>query len=74
MLKLTIQNDRLQCKQLEEEISKMKASLEMDSQPVDSELSKDFITLFSGCDQEHVSPFMKLFWEEQQIFVFIKFK
>ena len=37
----------------------MKASLEM--------LCKDFITLFSGCDQEHVPPFiMKLFWEEQQ--------
>ena len=33
---------------------------------VDSELCKDFITLFSGCDQEHVPPFMKLFWEEQQ--------
>ena len=38
----------------------------MDSQPVDSELWKDFITLFSGCDQEHRPPFMKLFWEEQQ--------
>ena len=44
----------------------MKASLEMDSQPVDSELYKYFITLFSRCDQEHVPPFMKLFWEEQQ--------
>ena len=64
--KLTIQNHRLQCKQLEVEISKMKASLEMDSQPVDSELCKDFITLFSGCVQENVPPFMKLFWEEQQ--------
>ena len=65
-LKLTIQNHGLQCKQLEVEINKMKASLEMESQPVDSELCKDFITLFSGCDQEHVPPFMKLFWEEQQ--------
>ena len=44
----------------------MKASLEMDSQPVDSELCKDVITLFSGCDQGHVPPFTKLFWEEQQ--------
>ena len=59
-LKLKIQNHRLQCKHLEEEISKMKASLEMDSQPVDSELSKVFITLISGCDQEHVPTFMKL--------------
>ena len=38
----------------------------MDSQPVDSELCKDFSALRSGCDQEHVPPFMKLFWEEQQ--------
>ena len=36
---------------------------------VDSELCKDFITLFSGCDQEHVPLFMKLFWEEQQIYL-----
>ena len=65
-LKLTIQNQILQCKLFEEEINKMKATLEMDSQPVDSQLSKDFVTLFSGCDQERVPPFMKLFWEEQQ--------
>ena len=44
----------------------MKASLEMDSQPVDSELCKDFITLLRGCNQEYVPPFVKLFWEEQQ--------
>ena len=25
--------------------------------------------MFTGCDQEHVPPFMKLLWEEQQKYV-----
>ena len=55
----------------------MTASLEMDSQPVDSELSKDFITLFSGRDQEHVPHTIIheiILGGTTKIFVFIKFK
>ena len=51
------------CLNLEKNIpQKLKGS----NNAVDSVLCKDFITLFSGFDQEHVPPFMKLFWEEQQ--------
>ena len=51
------------CSNLEKNIAK---KLKDNNNAVDSELCKDFITSFSGCDQEHVPPFMKLFWEEQQ--------
>ena len=47
-------------------IKKIKISITNCSKAVDTELSKDFISLFSGCDQKTVPPFMKLFWEEQQ--------
>ena len=34
-----------------------------------SELGADFVSLFSGCDQNDVPPFMKLSWKEQQEYV-----
>ena len=64
-LKLTIQNHRLQNKQLQDEINKMKTCIENNNQPIDGELNKDFISLFSNT-KENIPPFMKLFWEEQQ--------
>ena len=45
--------------QLQEEISK--ASL-----PVSADLSKDFKSIIFKTDQRKISPFMRLFWEEQQ--------
>ena len=51
------------CSNLEKNITK---KLKDNNNDVDSELCKDFITLFSECDQEHVPPLMKLFCEEQQ--------
>ena len=47
----------------------MKQSLKINSKPVDSEFNKDFVSLFSGCDQKSVPLFMKLFWEEQQKYI-----
>ena len=44
----------------------MKTALELNSEKVSPELSAEFVSLFSGCDQTDVPPFMKLFWEEQQ--------
>ena len=64
-LKLTIQQHRLECKQLKERIDEMQRSITEKSQPVYSELSKDFVKIFSE-RKEDVPPFMKLFWEEQQ--------
>ena len=43
----------------------MQKSITEKSQPVDSELGKDFVKIFSE-RKEDVPPFMKLFWEEQQ--------
>ena len=64
---LTLQNQRLQCKQLQEQIEQMKLSLETDSKQVDEELSGDFMQIFSDPEnQSKIPPFMKLFWEEQQ--------
>ena len=45
--------------QLQEEISK--ASL-----PVSVDLSNDFKSIIFETDQRKISPFMRLFWEEQQ--------
>ena len=64
-LKLTIQQHRLECKQLRERTDEMQRSITEKSQPVYSELGKDFVKIFSE-RKEDVLPFMKLFWEEQQ--------
>ena len=45
--------------QLQEEISK--ASL-----PVSADLSNDFKSIIFETDQRNISPFVKLFWKEQQ--------
>ena len=46
-------------------IDEMQRSITEKSQPVDSELGKDFVKIFNE-RKEDVSPFMKLFWDEQQ--------
>ena len=48
--------------ELHEEISK--ASL-----PVSADLSNDFKSIILETDQRKLSPFMRLFWEEQQKFL-----
>ena len=39
----------------------MKTALELNSEKVSPELGADFVSLFSGCDQTDVPPFMKPF-------------
>ena len=68
-IKLTLQQSRLKCKQLEEQIEEMRQSLADNSKPVDPQLNQDLCSLFSGCDEKDVPPFMKLFWEEQQKYI-----
>ena len=65
-LKLTLQQHRLKCKQLEQQINEMRQSLENESKEVDPQLHQDFLSLFSSCEEKNVPPFMKLFWDEQQ--------
>ena len=64
-----MQDHRLKCKQLEQELVNMRTALENESKSVSSELGEDFNTLFSGCDKKDVPNFMKLFWEEQQKYI-----
>ena len=65
-VKLTLQNQRLKCKQLEEKIETMKTSLKEQSVPVDRNMSDDLISIFSNTDAKNVTPFMNLFWQEQK--------
>ena len=66
-IKLTLQNERLKCKQLEHELSKMRSALEKQDGSVDHQLNKDFLKIFSSCDKATIPNFMKLFWEEQYV-------
>ena len=52
--------------QLQEEI--LKASL-----PVSVDLSNDFKSIIFETDQIKISPFMRLFWEEQQKYILRKY-
>ena len=65
-IKLALQDLRLECHQLKEEVAIMKDQLENNSQSVDADLGNDFVSLFSKCDIDKIPPFMKLFWSEQQ--------
>ena len=49
----------MKLEQLQEEISKV-------SLPVSADLSNDFKSVILETDQRKISPFMRLFWEEQQ--------
>ena len=68
-VKLTLQHKRLECKQLEEQISNMKKALDNDSHIVSPELSTDFQKLFSQSNEKDVPPFMNLFWQKQQKYI-----
>ena len=68
-IKLTLQNNRLKCKQLEQELSNMRSAIEKHSETVRSQISEDLKKLFSACDQDQVPNFMKLFWSEQQKYI-----
>ena len=50
---------KMQLEQFQEEISKV-------SLPVSADLSNDLKSIIFETDQRKISPFMRLFWEEQQ--------
>ena len=47
----------------------MKTEIEKASKPVKKNLSEDLRKIFSNAENSKISPFMKLFWEEQQKYV-----
>ena len=65
-VKLALQQNRLECKQLQIQMQEMKREIDNAAKPVSQELGHDLVKLFSGCDQRKIPPFMKFFWEEQQ--------
>ena len=71
-LKLTIQQQRNQNKQLQSEnetvklqISKMEKELNINSIPVSDDVSQDIVSIMSA-SEEKMTPFMKLFWQQQK--------
>ena len=67
--KLTLQQKRSKCKQLEREIFNLRKALDSDSKKVSSKLSSAFQKLFAPFNEKEIPPFMKLFWEEQQKYI-----
>ena len=65
-IKITLKQERLRCKQLEKEIEKIKKMFKNTKCPeIDQSMNKDLISIFNE-NYTSVTPFMKLFWEQQQ--------
>ena len=64
-IKLTLQEQRLRCHELERQLFKMRQELQNSSIEVDHELSNGFRKFFDSSDKK-VTPFMNLFWEQQK--------
>ena len=64
-LKLSLQQHRLKCAQLELELDSMRKEISKSSISIDHELSNDFSTIL-GQPSAKMTPFMKLFWQQQQ--------
>ena len=62
---LAIREHRLLNKQLQENIIELRNELTKSAVPVTSNLDGDLKNIFKSCDERKLSPFMKLFWEEQ---------
>ena len=65
LVKLTLQNYRLENKQLKEEVKNLQHEISSKSLEVDDNLAEDLVKIMSGANQKSIPPFMKLFWEEQ---------
>ena len=64
-IKLTLQSQRLKCKQLECEIEKMKIEVDQKSVLVTNDLGNDLLNIISE-NGDKMTPFMKLFWDQQK--------
>eukprot|EP00794_Sanderia_malayensis_P001918 gene1918-2175_t len=64
-LKLALQEQILKCSQLENRISKMETEIKLSGIQIHPDLSHDMKDIMSK-HEGGISPFMKLFWEQQQ--------
>ena len=53
-------------KSLKEKIDELQSERKKSSTKVSAELGDDMFTIMTGADHSRISPFKKLFWEEQQ--------
>eukprot|EP00795_Rhopilema_esculentum_P000662 gene662-10368_t len=65
-LKLTLQANRLECRLMESKINEMKEEISRHSVSINSDLSHDILGLITK-HGDTMSPFKKLFWQQQQI-------
>ena len=63
---LTLKQQRLKNKELEENLAKMRLEIEKPGQKINETQENDLISLYSKEDSNSIPPFMKLFWDEQQ--------
>lgn len=64
-LKLSLQQHRLKCAELKRELNSMKKEISKSSIEIDHALSNDLTTIL-GQSSDKMTPFMKLFWKQQQ--------
>ena len=65
-LKLIIQTYQMRNKELKMKLGQLQEEISKASLPVSADLSNDFKSVILETDQRKISPFMRLFWEEQQ--------
>ena len=65
-LKLTLQRVRLENKELKKELALMLQEIENSSLTISKGIESDLVQIIAGADKSQISPFMSLFWEEQQ--------
>jgi len=65
-IKLTVQNYRIENKELKIQVVKLQNELKRSAIPTSDSLNKDLVSIMSSADPSKVSPFMSFFWEQQQ--------
>ena len=65
-IKLTLQGLPVENKQLQEEIVKIREEINNNSLAITDNLGDDLRNIMSGAEKSKITPFMKMFWEEQQ--------
>ena len=64
-IKLTLQEQRLKCAQLEQALSEMRAELQKSSMEINNDLNNDCMQILDSAGTK-ITPLMKLFYEEQK--------
>ena len=68
-LKASLQNYRIENKELKNQIYKLQNELKKSSVKTSESLNKDLVSIMTSANPSKVSPFMKFFWEEQQKYI-----